>query len=176
MGAALLVGGAAGATLGVLGAGSWGLLPVEERTPVRAGILGATCAILGAAVMIAFVQLIQSFLARRFTRTSEEARITDEALSDFGLEHRVRHRPRELSGGERQRVAIARALGSEPAILLADEPTGNLDEDTGKLVVSLLEELVSSAGATLIVVTHARALAERMDRVLRVDRGRLVEA
>ncbi|HAY77211.1 MAG TPA: ABC transporter ATP-binding protein [Gemmatimonadetes bacterium] len=84
--------------------------------------------------------------------------------------------PDRLSGGEQQRIAIARALIHGPGLLLADEPTGNLDEDTGKLVVSLLEELVSSAGATLIVVTHARALAERMDRVLRVDRGRLVEA
>ena len=99
--AALLLGGAAGAALGILGAGPWGLLPLEERTPVRAGILGATCAILGAAVMLAFVQLIQSLLARRLTANSTEADTTRQSLSEFGLGHRFRHRPRELSGGER---------------------------------------------------------------------------
>ncbi|MDC0159983.1 ABC transporter ATP-binding protein [Gemmatimonadales bacterium] len=83
--------------------------------------------------------------------------------------------PDRLSGGEQQRIAIARALIHGPGLLLADEPTGNLDQDTGQLVVGLLEDLVSVAGATLIVVTHAPKLAERMDRVLRVDRGRLVE-
>jgi ABC-type lipoprotein export system ATPase subunit len=174
MGAALLVGGAAGATLGILGAGSWGLLPVEERTPIRAGILGATCAILGAAVMIAFVQLIQSFLARRFTRTSQEARNTKTVLSDFGLDRRVRHRPRELSGGERQRVAIARALGSEPAILLADEPTGNLDVHTGKEILDLLKKR-HDAGLTIVMVTHDSSVAAYADRVVHLEDGSVVE-
>ena len=83
--------------------------------------------------------------------------------------------PDRLSGGEQQRVAIARALIHGPDLLLADEPTGNLDQDTGELVVGLLDELVAAAGTTLLVVTHARSLAERMDRILQVDHGRLIE-
>lgn len=84
--------------------------------------------------------------------------------------------PDRLSGGEQQRIAIARALIHGPELLLADEPTGNLDQDTGELVVGLLDELVSAAGTTMVVVTHALTLAERMDRILRVDHGQLVEA
>lgn len=84
--------------------------------------------------------------------------------------------PDRLSGGEQQRIAIARALIHGPELLLADEPTGNLDQDTGELVAGLLDELVSAAGTTMVVVTHAPALAERMDRILRVDHGQLVEA
>jgi putative ABC transport system ATP-binding protein len=83
--------------------------------------------------------------------------------------------PDRLSGGEQQRVAIARALIHGPGLLLADEPTGNLDEDTGEIVIGLLERLVTEAGATLVTVTHSRELAARMNRVLRVDHGRLVE-
>lgn len=84
--------------------------------------------------------------------------------------------PDRLSGGEQQRIAIARALIHGPELLLADEPTGNLDQDTGELVVGLLDELVAAAGTTMVVVTHAPKLAERMDRILRVDHGQLVEA
>lgn len=83
--------------------------------------------------------------------------------------------PDRLSGGEQQRVAIARALVHQPGLLLADEPTGNLDQDTGQRVVERLEDLVAEYGTTLIVVTHSRELASRMDRTLSVDRGRLVE-
>lgn len=84
--------------------------------------------------------------------------------------------PDRLSGGEQQRIAIARALVHGPRLLLADEPTGNLDQDTGELVVALLDELVAASGTTLVVVTHSQTLAERMDRILRVDHGRLVES
>ena len=174
MGFALLVGAAIGATLGIFGAGSWGLLPLEERTPVRAGILGATCAILGAAVMIACLQLVQSLLARKLTANSNEARTTRKALSDFGLEHRFRHRPRELSGGERQRVAIARALGSEPDILLADEPTGNLDVHTGREILDLLKKR-HDAGLTIVMVTHDSSVAAYADRVVHLEDGNVVE-
>jgi putative ABC transport system ATP-binding protein len=95
-------------------------------------------------------------------------------LDAVGLSARAEAFPDRLSGGEQQRVAIARALVHEPDVLLADEPTGNLDEDTGERVVEQLEALVSASGATLVVVTHARDLAARMDRVLEIDHGRVV--
>ena len=97
-------------------------------------------------------------------------------LERVGLSDRSHTFPDRLSGGEQQRVALARALVHRPGLVLADEPTGNLDEDTGREVAALLDDLVTSHGGTLIVVTHSRALAGRMDRVLRVDHGRLVEA
>jgi len=95
-------------------------------------------------------------------------------LDAVGLVERAAAFPDRLSGGEQQRVAIARALVHRPGLILADEPTGNLDEDTGEQVASLLDELVTDQGATLIVVTHSRDLAARMDRTLRVDHGMLV--
>jgi putative ABC transport system ATP-binding protein len=91
------------------------------------------------------------------------------------LEDRAGAFPDRLSGGEQQRIAIARALVHEPELLLADEPTGNLDEDTGERIVERLEALVAERGTTLVVVTHSRDLAARMDRVLRVDHGRLLQ-
>jgi putative ABC transport system ATP-binding protein len=94
-------------------------------------------------------------------------------LIRVGLGHRQRHRPNQLSGGEQQRVALARAFAVEPRILLADEPTGNLDPQTGAQVIDLLLELNRAQGATLIVVTHDPALAARCGRPLRLDGGRL---
>jgi len=95
------------------------------------------------------------------------------ALTDFGLETRADHRPDQLSGGQRQRVAIARATIMQPAMLLADEPTGNLDRATGQEVTRLLEEL-NGRGVTLIVVTHDPAMGERARRCLRMEDGRIV--
>jgi putative ABC transport system ATP-binding protein len=95
-------------------------------------------------------------------------------LDAVGLADRAGAYPDRLSGGEQQRVAVARAIVHRPSLVLADEPTGNLDEDTGARVVALLEDLVVRNGLTLVVVTHSRELAARMDRVLRVRHGRVV--
>jgi putative ABC transport system ATP-binding protein len=97
-----------------------------------------------------------------------------ELLEAVGLADRAEAYPDRLSGGEQQRVAVARAIVHRPKVVLADEPTGNLDEDTGARVVALLDELVEQDGLTLVVVTHSRDLAARMDRVLRVRHGRVV--
>ena len=94
----------------------------------------------------------------------------------MGLEDREKHRPARLSGGEQQRVAIARALASKPTLLLADEPTGNLDPATAADVFDVLLKLVKGAGLAALVGTHNLELASRMDRVVRLEEGRLVDA
>lgn len=96
------------------------------------------------------------------------------ALETVGLADRMHHRPSEMSGGQRQRVAIARALVTEPSILLADEPTGNLDSNTGDEIMSLFDQL-QAAGNTLIVVTHEEYIAEHAKRRLRLSDGKIVE-
>ncbi len=97
-----------------------------------------------------------------------------ELLGRLGLGERLRHRPRELSGGERQRVAIARALINQPDLLLADEPTGNLDQATGDRILDLFAEL-HAAGQTIVMVTHDPRIAERADRTLELVAGRLTD-
>ena len=96
-----------------------------------------------------------------------------EALKDVGLEKRLDHVPSKLSGGEQQRVAIARALINEPAIILADEPTGNLDRKNGELIMEILEKL-HARGQTIIFVTHNQDLAERGDRIVELADGTIV--
>lgn len=105
-----------------------------------------------------------------------ERRRAGDLLARVGLEDRAASFPDRLSGGEQQRVALARALVHEPPLVLADEPTGNLDPDTGAVVLDLLGSLVRDAGATLLAVTHSRDLAARADRVLAIRRGRIADA
>jgi putative ABC transport system ATP-binding protein len=96
------------------------------------------------------------------------------ALSQVGLTPRLAHYPKQLSGGEQQRVAIARAFVTHPAVLFADEPTGNLDTATGQRITDLLFDLNRSSGSTLVLVTHDRTLAQRCTRVLELDAGHTV--
>src|SRR5580692_3383811 len=108
-----------------------------------------------------------------FAGDRDALRRAERELSAVGLGERLHHYPAELSGGEQQRVALARALASNPAILVADEPTGNLDETTGREIIELLFQGHNERGTTLILVTHDTELAARCDRVLHMHSGRL---
>jgi lipoprotein-releasing system ATP-binding protein len=116
-----------------------------------------------------------SWLQWRTKRSAYRDRAA-EVLKQLGMDHRMRHRPNQLSGGERQRVAIARALMNQPKILFADEPTGNLDAETGRQIMSVLEGLHRERGQTIVMVTHDRSIAHRADRVLVLKDGRLAGA
>ena len=108
-----------------------------------------------------------------YGRVPKSTEIAFQALERVGLAHRAKHKPTELSGGERQRVAIARALVNTPAIILADEPTGNLDSTTGKEILNLFLEL-NQEGVTLILVTHEQKIAEQAKRIMQMRDGKII--
>jgi putative ABC transport system ATP-binding protein len=114
-------------------------------------------------------------LLYRKVSSAERRRRVDAALAQVGLEHRKSHMPKQLSGGQQQRVAVARALVSSPKMILADEPTGNLDTANGDAVMQMLSD-VAKAGTTIVMVTHSDAHANRAHRVLQMLDGRLVDA
>mgnify|MGYP000915263704 CR=1 FL=1 len=113
--------------------------------------------------------MMPALIARKERRQAEQA--ARALLAEVGLEHRLLHRPGELSGGEQQRVAIARALVMEPELLLADEPTGNLDARTSETIHELLIKVQKQTGISMVVVTHNERIAARMERVVRLQDG-----
>jgi lipoprotein-releasing system ATP-binding protein len=110
-----------------------------------------------------------------FRRRSEHRARAEKLLEMVGLGHRLKHRPRELSGGEMQRAAIARALVAQPSLLLADEPTGNLDQATGQEIIQILRTLNREQNLTIVMVTHDRAIADQAHRIVRLASGRIEE-
>ena len=150
-----------------------GALDNDARTTVRRDRIG---------FVYQFHHLLPDFSAAenvvlpQLIRDAEPGAAQDRAellLGALGLSHRLNHRPSQLSGGEQQRVAVARALANRPALVLADEPTGNLDEATADLVFGQFLALVREEGSAALVATHNERLAARMDRVLRLHDGRL---
>jgi ABC-type lipoprotein export system ATPase subunit len=123
------------------------------------------------------LDVVQNAMLPALVSSARDAGLRSRAialLSELGLADRLSHKPRELSGGERQRVAIARALINRPGLLLADEPTGNLDQQTGRQIMDVLESLHRS-GQSIVMVTHDRSIAGRADRSLRLEAGRLAQ-
>lgn len=131
-------------------------------------------AAVGAGISLPLVTELDSIRMRLSPSRRAMVERATSLLESFGLGHRLRHRPRELSGGERQRVAIARALMNQPAVLLADEPTGNLDEHTGGEILDLIAEQ-HRQGLTIVMVTHDESIAKRADRVVRLHDGKVDE-
>ncbi len=113
-------------------------------------------------------------LPMEFLNRDDAFEVARAALAEVGLSHREDHFPGQLSGGEQQRVAIARALSTKPTLILADEPTGNLDLATGAQVMDLLFEMKERTGATLLLITHDATLAKRCDRIVNLEDGRIV--
>jgi lipoprotein-releasing system ATP-binding protein len=148
-------------------------LPPEGRTKVRREHLGFVYQfhhLLPDFNAIENVVIPQLVAGRAKSDADERAR---EILTSLGLGHRLDHRPSQLSGGEQQRVAVGRALANRPQLVLADEPTGNLDEHTADIVLEQFLALVRNEGSAALVATHNERLAHKMDRVVRLHDGRL---
>ena len=171
---AALVGGGVGAAIGFF-AGEGVLPDADVATDPKMAVIAAVFGVLGAAVGVVLLQIGRVIGERIRLQSGPEAAASKATLEEFGLGHRLRHKPSQLSGGERQRTAIARALASEPGILLADEPTGNLDAATGRDILDLLKKR-HDAGLTIVMVTHDPNVADYADRVVRLEDGRAVEA
>ena len=148
-------------------------LSAGELARFRRDVVGFVFQDFGLLAMLTARENVEMALALAGVGRRERRARAEELLAAVGLAARSAHRPRSLSGGELQRVAIARALANRPQLILADEPTGNLDEDSALRVLELLERLRSERGCTLVVVTHNAELAARADRRLRLTRGRL---
>jgi len=159
-------------TIRVNGVDLYALSPAE-RTAFRAAHMGF---IFQQFHLVPYLTVLQNVLVPSVPRPRPDARERAEELVDrFGLGHRMNHLPSELSVGEKQRTALARALFNEPALLLADEPTGNLDPENGAFVLTTLKEYAEQEEKTVLLVTHDPAGAEYARRVIRLENGRIVE-
>ena len=114
-------------------------------------------------------------LVYRGMRPDERHKLSKEALERVGLAHRINHLPKQMSGGQQQRVAIARAVAARPPIILADEPTGNLDSRSGEDVMKILKGLHEEGGRTIILITHDNGIADQAKRVIRIQDGQIVD-
>jgi putative ABC transport system ATP-binding protein len=149
-------------------------LKLSERARIRNREIGFIFQAFNLIGDLTVYENVELPLTYRGMPSSERKRRVQEALERVGMSHRMKHYPSQLSGGQQQRVAVARALGGDPLILLADEPTGNLDSANGEAVIKLLQELHQS-GATICMVTHDPRYAGFADRTIHLFDGRIVE-
>ena len=149
-------------------------LPEGQRTDLRAREMGFIFQNFNLLPVLTAEENVELPLLIAGIRPGVARRRARDLLASVHLEHRLRHRPAELSGGQRQRVAIARALINDPAIVWADEPTGNLDSDAAQEIMTLLGELNRTRGQTLVLVTHAPEIAAHARRIIRMRDGRVV--
>ena len=148
-------------------------LPGTQASRLRAKSIGFIFQTFNLVPTLSAAENVEAALIPLGVRAAERRRRVAAALDSVALGDRARHLPGEMSGGQQQRVAVARALVKEPAVLLADEPTGNLDEDTRDEIISLLERLWRERGLTLVLVTHDTAIARRAQRVGVMSKGLL---
>jgi len=149
-------------------------LPASERARVRNREIGFIFQSFNVIGDLSVFENVELPLTYRGMSAGDRKALVTEALERVGMAHRAKHLPSQLSGGQQQRVAVARALAGRPAILLADEPTGNLDSRNGEAVMSLLREL-HQGGATICMVTHDERFAQHADRTVHLFDGRVVE-
>ena len=149
-------------------------LKMSERARIRNREIGFIFQAFNLIGDLTVYENVELPLTYRGMPSSERKKRVQESLERVGMSHRMKHYPSQLSGGQQQRVAVARALAGDPLILLADEPTGNLDSGNGEAVMSLLREL-HQAGSTICMVTHDPRYAEFADRTIRLFDGRIVE-
>ena len=149
-------------------------LPLSERARVRNREIGFIFQSFNLIGDLTVYENVELPLTYRGMAASERKAFVNEALERVGMAHRAKHLTSQLSGGQQQRVAVARALAGKPAILLADEPTGNLDSRNGEAVMDLLKEL-HAGGATICMVTHDARFAQHADRTIHLFDGRVVE-
>ncbi|WP_407560759.1 ABC transporter ATP-binding protein [Streptomyces sp. 184] len=170
-----LLGGLDRATSGTLSLDGTDLGGLSEAalTRVRAATIGFVFQSFNLIPTLSAQENVETALVPLGVKATERAKRAADALESVGLAERLTHLPGELSGGQQQRVAIARALVKQPKVLLADEPTGNLDEDTRDDIVALLEGLWKELGLTYVLVTHDSSIARRAPRLAVIKKGRL---